>query len=469
MKQVIIVLFLLFVAMYAGAEATIDRHQDKGVTTIRWSTDPNPARNSQMAVYHQMFPHDNATVDPTSGGDVSKQIVQCATGTGPDVIDTGKENMITLVQAGVLLDLTPYAKQMGFDPTKTYPALKDAITYEGKQYRYPANVWANCVVYNKKVFDDHGVPYPKPGWTYADFVKTCEELQNNPSKSGGPKVMAIANYSDTWMVEDLLIGYGGHFYSPDGLVAAVNDKPATDAMQFYSDLIYKYRVVPTPAESSAMSSQGGWGAGAMDWFYSGRAAMLEIGRWFIVSVPQYPNLVGNLGCALLPGVGDRPSSGQTDTRAVGVNAKSPHRLQALQFLSYLASPAYSHQIIEDGDALPPDPDLARTGKQLVDRYENDPAFQQVFIEAEKNARPIDSSPFIDPSQVDRWITNTIQEVENNLMTPSQAMDSLADQINQQIRVNLERRPDLQKEYEQVTGKPYTPEWWRSHPASPAGW
>lgn len=467
MKQMIAVLLALFVVMYVAAETTIDRHQDKDVVTIRWSTDANPARNDQMAGFHQLYPHTNATVDPA--GDVSKLIVQCATGVGPDVVDVySQEDMVSLVQAGVLLDLTPYAKQMGFDPSKTYPALNNALTYDGHQYRFPDNVWANCVIYNKKDFDDHNVPYPKPNWTYADFVRTAEELQNNPSKSG-QKCMAVANYADTGLVSDLIVGYGGHFFSPDGLESALGDKPAMDAMQFYSDLMYKYKVVPTPAETAAMSSQGGWGSGGMDWFYSGKAAMIMIGRWFIVNLPNYPNLQGNLGCTLLPRVGDRPSCGVTDSRGAGINVKSPHRKQALEFMQYLASPEYSKVIVQDGDSLPPDPQLARTGQQLVDRYEPDPSFQQTFVVAEKNARPLDVSPFIDPSQVGRWFTDTTQEVENNLMTPQAAMQALSNQINQQIRVNLERRPDLQAKYEQVTGKRYTPDWWRTQPASPAGW
>jgi multiple sugar transport system substrate-binding protein len=468
MKRMIIALVVLFAAMYIAAESTIDRRLEKGVVTLRWSTDPNPMRGDQTAVFSRMYPHVAVTVDPTSGGDSSKLIVQCATGTGPDLIDMDKAGMNTLVQAGVLLDLTPYASRMGFDPSKTYPAMRDAVTYQGRQYRFPANVWANGVVYNKRLFDDHGVPYPKPGWTYADFVRTAEELQNNPSKTG-QKCMAFANWNDSWMFEDLLIGYGGHFFSRDGLVSAFADKPAVDAMQFYHDLIYKYKVVPTPAESSAMSSQGGWGSGGMDWFYSGKAAMIEIGRWFIVNEPRYPGLQGNLGCALLPRVGDRPSCGQTDARGVGINVKSAHVQQALEFLQYLASPQYSAQIVQDGDSLPPDPDSARAGGQLADRYEPDPSVHQSFIQAEKNSRALDSSPFIDPSQVNRWMASTIQEVENNLLTPREAMQSLADQIDQQIRTNLARRTDLQKQYEKVTGRPYTPDWWKTHPASPADW
>ena len=48
------------------------------------------------------------------------------------------------------------------------------------------------------------------------------------------------------------------------------------------------------------------------------------------------------------------------------------------------------------------------------------------------------------------------------MTPEQAMKSLADEINERIRLNLERRRDLRKKYEQVAGQPYTRHWWKTY-------
>lgn len=38
------------------------------------------------------------------------------------------------------------------------------------------------------------------------------------------------------------------------------------------------------------------------------------------------------------------------------------------------------------------------------------------------------------------------------------MRSLAKEVNETIRLNLERCPDLQKKYERVTGKKYRPDW-----------
>ncbi len=219
-------------------------------------------------------------------------------------------------------------------------------------------------------------------------------------------------------------------------------------------------VIPTAAESATLSSQGGWGSAGINWFSTGRAAMIFIGRWYIVQTPQYPNLKGNLGAVLLPRVGNRPSCGVTDTRAAGINVKSLHWREALHFLQYLASPDYGRVIVNDGDALPPNPDLARTGQDLVNAAVPDPAFHQPFIEAVKRARPLDVSPFIDMSIVARWLKEAIEKVENRIEPPDQAMHSLADQINRLIRQNLERRPDLQRKYEQVTGRHYTPDWWR---------
>lgn len=462
MKRIFLAFFLLFVVMYVGAEATLERPANDGIVHMRWATDDNPARKVQTALFDKLYPNDAVTVDPGLGGDQTKLIVQCATGTGPDIVDVyDLQQLHSLVDTGVLLDLTPYAKKMGFDPSHTYPAIAPALMVDGKQYRFPCNVWANCVVYNKAIFDDHGVPYPKPNWTYDDFIATAKAILTRPSKSG-QKHLAVANWLNLWFWQDLLIGYGGRLFSPDGLTSRLDSPESIAAMQFYYDLMYKYKVIPTAAESAALSSQGGWGSGGLAWFSSGKAAMIFIGRWYIVQVPNYPALRGHLGAALLPQVGSRPSSGVTDTRAAGINVKSPHWREALHFLQYLASPDYSKVIVDDGDALPPNPNLARNGKDLADEEVPDPAFHEPFVQAMKNARPLDTSPFIDASMVSRWIQETVDKVENRVQPVDEAMRSLAEQINEQIRVDLERRPDLQRRFEQITHRRYTPDWWRDY-------
>jgi multiple sugar transport system substrate-binding protein len=460
-RRIFLLFFLIFVALYVTAQATLVRPKQDGIVRLRWGTDDNPARKIQTAMFDQMFPGKSVTVDPGLGGDQTKLIVQCATGTGPDIIDVyGVDQLTTLVEAGILLDVTPYAKKMGFSPDKTYPAIADALSLNGKQYRFPCNVWANCVVYNKKIFDDHGLPYPQPGWTYDDFIAIGKRILTTPSKSG-EKHLPIANWGNSSFVQDLIMGYGGRFFSEDGLTSRFDSPECIAALQLYHDMMHVHKILPTPAEAAAMSSQGGWGGAGLNWFSGGRCAMIVIGRWYIVQIPNYPNLKGALGAELLPRVGDRASCGVCDTRAAGINVKSPHWREALSFLQYLASPQYSQVIVNDGDALPPNPAMAASGEALRNENVPDAAFHAPFVQAMKNARVRDFSRFIDPSIVNRWLGETIEKVENKLLTPEQGMRSLAEQINQAIRRNLERRPDLQRLYEQTTGREYTPDWWRS--------
>jgi len=387
-----------------------------------------------------------------------KLIVQCATGTGPDIVDVyGINQMHAYVGAGILLDLTPHASKMGFGPENTFRAIKDNLTVEGRQYRFPCNVWANCVVYNRRVFDDHGVPYPAEGWTWTDFIRASRKIVAGPGASG-EKHLALANYNNVWMFGDLLIGHGGSLFTPDGLVSRLDTPEATAALRLYHDMMHVHRVIPTPAEAAAMSSQGGWGSGGIVWFCDGRAAMIIIGRWLLNRLGQYPDLVPHLGTAVLPRAKGQPSRGQTDCRAAGINVKSPHREAALKFLQYLAGPEYGRLIVQDGDSLPPNPALARDGDALANTLINDPNFHQPFADAMTTARPLDPSPFIDAGQVERWVKETVERVENELVAPEEGVRALAAEINQRIRRNLERRGDLQRKFAQVTGRPWTRDW-----------
>ena len=117
MKYVFLVCTFLAGAMYVFAVSTLETIEDPDRTTIVWSTDRNPARLLQVEVFERMFPHLHVVVEKR---DETKIIVRCATGTGPDIIDVGDVfEFSTLVEAGVLMDLTPYAREMGFSPDRT--------------------------------------------------------------------------------------------------------------------------------------------------------------------------------------------------------------------------------------------------------------------------------------------------------------------------------------------------------------
>lgn len=447
MKYVFLAAFAVFLGLYAIAMGTLRSHDSDGVV-LRWATDPNPARDRQTAGFSTSHP--GVRVAPETG-DATKLLVQCATGVGPDLMDIPETLMQSMVQAGLLMDLTDLAAERGFDASKTFPAIRHALFVDGRQYRFPANVNVQAVLYNKAIFDDHGVPYPQADWTWEDFVAAGRAIAETPSKSG-KKHIPVANWSPPDLFADLLVTHGARYFSEDGMTCLLDSPEAVAAFQHYHDLMFKHRVLPTPEQSVAMSSQGGWGSGGINWFSSGDAAMIMIGRWFTVQAANFPELRGNLAAVRLPRLPGQPSRGYTRTRGVAVNARSRHPELAVAFLSYLATPEYGRKIIEDGDSLPPNPEMAPDGAALANQAVPDEAFHQVFLDAIRDARPPDTSPFVDAAQVQRWIIEMLGRVENRVVAPEEAARQLAAEVNRTIQRNIEREPQLRARAEALRSR-----------------
>jgi len=453
MKRAFAILLAAFAALYVVAQVTLEGASG----ALRWATDLNPARKVQAQRFTDAHPGIRVTVEPA--GD-EKLLAQCHAGTGPDLIDLHQEQqMHRMHRAGILMDLTPHADRMGFGLDDTYPALRDCLSIDGRQYRFPCNVTANCIIYNRRVLDDHGVAVPTNGWTWNDFVRTAKAIRDTPSASGDEH-LPLAVPSAPWMLFDLLVGHGARFYSDDGLTCTLDAPPAVAAMTLYHDLMHVHRVLPTPAEAAAVSGEGGWGTQGVQWFSTQRTAMIVIGRWYTVQLPHYPDLIGRLGSVRLPRVPGRRSVAMANTRGPGINVNTDKPHEAMLFLRYLASEEYNRLIIEDGDSLPPNPKYARTGADLVNAVAPDPSFHQTFIDAMETARPLDFSPFVDGGLVHRWLRERLGQVENRIARPGEAMASLAAEVNQRIRRNLAERPDLRERFRRVTGREWTADWWK---------
>ncbi len=465
MKYVFAALIALFVALYAYAVATLERTGDPNKTQVIWASDPNPARSKQIGIFSELNPQLEGMVEKLDG---TKIIVRCATGTGPDVVDIYDVfELATYAEAGILLDLTPFADSLGFGLDNTYSSLREGLSYEGRQYRFPCNVHANAIVYNKKVLEDHDAPLPQPDWTWDDFVESALAVRNNPSRSGDEHI-PLANWNSEWIYRDLLVGHGGALFTPDGLRSLLGEEEAMQAMERFRDMALTHDIMPTSAEARSLSSQGGWGSGGIAWFFNQQAAYLHIGRWAIVQIPVYlqrnPDLVENIGAARLPRVPGHPSRGIVGTRAAGINAKTKNPHAAMRFLQYLAGREYSALIVEDGDGLPPNPGMANAGGDLANQIVPDPAFHQPFIDAVREGVTLRMSPFIEAQIVRRWMLEAVEQVENGA-EPRAAIARVADEVDERIRQNLQRRPMLQEKFEQVTGRPYSADWWKEEVAA----
>ena len=182
---------------------------------------------------------------PYTGYD-SKILTRVAGGAAPDIIATEVDYFVTFASKNVLADLNPYiaAESTGFSKADFFPSILNRFTVDGRVYAIPRDVAPYaCVFYNKDLFDRDGVPYPIDDWTWDDLLQKASALTKRDENG---RVTQYGFYGWAW--QNFVYGNGGalvdNVESPT--VTRIDDPKSVEGLQFFSDLINKHGVMPTP-------------------------------------------------------------------------------------------------------------------------------------------------------------------------------------------------------------------------------
>jgi len=216
---------------------------------------------------------------PGRGQYAPKLLMMHVAGSVPDVIQLDASSAAVFIDNGVLLDLAPFVerdqKQKEFDLGNYFVKVLDVARRGDAIYTIPLDFTPMVMYYNKKLFDEAGVAYPQPGWSWDDFLETAGKLTVFPEGTRSPTRygMFFENVMPFWVL--WLWTNGGDVLSPDGKRASgyFDGPKSVEALEFLVDLMTKQRVVPHPRESSAAG---------VDLFRSGRAAMDLKGHWKMI-------------------------------------------------------------------------------------------------------------------------------------------------------------------------------------------
>lgn len=206
---------------------------------------------------------------------MEKVLTQFAGGSAPDVLFVEVNNFKEFASKGVLEDLSPYIeKDANLKKSDFYPEIVDRFTVDGSLYVLPRDIAPICVVYyNKRMFDESGVKYPKDSWNWNDLLKTAKKFVKKDANG----VPTQYGYVDDWPIwEAFVYSNGGAMVDnvKNPTKCVMDKKSVIDAVQFRADMINKYQVMPSPSQMTAM---GGMGTG--DMFVSERVAMFFSGLW----------------------------------------------------------------------------------------------------------------------------------------------------------------------------------------------
>ncbi|MBV9463183.1 MAG: sugar ABC transporter substrate-binding protein [Verrucomicrobiae bacterium] len=356
---------------------------------------------------------------------VEKILTQVAGRAGPDVIFTDITYFYSFAAHDMFLDLTPYIAQTQPPLTaRFFPEIMHQFTREGRVYCIPRDIAPITVIYyNKKAFQQVGLPPPTDDWDWAKFLDTSRRL----TMRDGDRVVRYGYYGYEWA--NFIFSNGGSIVdNVDHPTRCTMDSPeAREALQFYYDLIYKERVAPSPATINAS------GMNQAQYFGSEKTAMYLSGIW---ETPQLLTLKTKFDWDIVPF--PRGPKGLRGTRTGGsgyaILKTTTHPKEAWEVVKALAGPEAQTRMALTGLAQPADQTIA-LGPAWAKR-QDPPKNRGMLNEAVKHI-------IFDPNHP-KWsyFQNSIINPEIELfILGHQNLDQTVKNINVQLNTALRKSPE----------------------------
>ena len=262
----------------------------------------------------EAFNKSSSTVNiEVNWGGAQDQLI--AANKSPDIINTG--DLFVAAQKNLLVDLTPYiAKDKTINVKDFYPALLNAVKFQGRQLALPYRFNVGLLYYNKALFDSANVAYPTAKWSQKNLITAGQKL----TKSSQWGVASTPGWWGEWLIH---VRQSGGDWLQDGAVA-LDSPEAIKGLTFFRDKVTKYNMSPGPKDDSL----GGFSGGKTAMEYGGHT-----GNW-----PSY-NAVSNLkwDIQVLPRGSKTAKGAELALEAWGVSVKTANKQAAYEAVKFLTS------------------------------------------------------------------------------------------------------------------------------------
>ncbi len=390
-----------------------------GGTKIRISSWGSPEENQILSdlinQYNQAHPGVTVELERIPYSDyVTKLLTQIVGGEAPDVIFVEVNNFVDLYLRGALEPLNPYIQADHLDLNAYYPQVIDRFTVDNQTYAIPRDTAPIGVIfYNKKAFDEAGVPYPTDDWNWDDFVADGKKVM----KTDASGKVTRWGFVDEWPLFDAWVYDAGGSFADDVKHPTkwtfATDPNTLKGIQFRADMMNKYKMMLPPSSLTAMG-----GMGTSDMFINGTVAMYLSGiwptpkfraikdfKWDVVMLPKNPN-----GYRAFP----------TGGSGYGILKSSTHKKEAWDLVKYISGEAGAKMLAATGLAQPAIMAAANSSLFLDGK---DPQNKKMVLEAMKYVKynPICKNWF---EVHDSIIGPELEKVWNGTETAEQAMENL---------------------------------------------
>ncbi|UCD55688.1 MAG: sugar ABC transporter substrate-binding protein [Candidatus Omnitrophota bacterium] len=352
-------------------------------------------------------------------GYIDKLLTRIAGRSAPDIICTEVDLFVTFQSKDVLLDLTPYVNaDPALNTDDFYPEIIDRFSVKGKLYAIPRDTAPfACVYYNKKLFDEEGIPYPTDDWDVYDMLDKAKKLTKT---SPDGRTLRYGFYAWAW--QNFIYSFGGKLVDKvkNPKKCMLNSKRSIEGLKFYSDLINKYKVHPT---TTAMANLA---MGVQGMFMTERLAMFSSGIWETPGLRRIDNFEWDV--VMFP-------KGPTGIRGFGTGGtgycilkSTKHPKEAFEVLKALAGQKAQAMLAETGLTQP-------AIKSIAETWANDakiPKNKKMLIEAMQH---VIYDPFTPVWREARelYIIPALDRVFNGKVEVEPVMDGVVSNVNALLR------------------------------------
>ncbi len=199
-----------------------------------------------------------------------------AAGTPADVVLMNYRRFSDFAAKGALEPLDQYlSKSELIAPQDFYSQALDAFSYQGKLMCIPQNLSSLVVYYNKNLFDQANLPYPKNDWTWQDYLLTAQALTRDLDGDGVTDQHGLGFESVLARFAPFIWQHGGEVTNNDikPTKLALDWPLSTQAISWVVDLQSKYKVVPNAEEEASENSESRFMNGRMGMYLNSRRSV----------------------------------------------------------------------------------------------------------------------------------------------------------------------------------------------------
>ncbi|MFB7504774.1 ABC transporter substrate-binding protein [Streptomyces broussonetiae] len=322
----------------SGSGASDDPTKD---TTINfwhaWSA-PNEVQAVKTLVsgFEKAHPNIHVNVVGNMTDDKINQALRSGGDKAPDVISSFTTNNVgKFCSSGALVDLNPFFKKSGIDPTATFPRTMNEYTrFEGNRCTVPLLGDAYGLYYNKTEFKKAGISRPPRTWS--EFEADARKL----TIPGGDSYKQLGFMPDYhgWetTTEHYFAQFSPTYFAKDGTSNLAKDPAFEQGFSLQKRLVDELGGFQK-LEKFRSTLGDEWGPRHP--FHTGQVAMQLDGEWRLgMALAAKPNF--DIGVAPLPVPDDRAAQygkGYITGTIAGISASSHKQNAAWEFVKYITT------------------------------------------------------------------------------------------------------------------------------------